>query len=91
MRWTPPIRRRPGTDPSARPNAGLQRCELRRSCYRSCSGALLRPLAQTRRSVPDLAKGEGPALDRERTTRTDALLKEVELLRSQVAAAQALD
>ena len=47
-------------------------------------------LAQTRRSVPDLAKERRALALRieERTTRTDALLKEVELLRSQVAAAQ---
>lgn len=47
-------------------------------------------LAQTRRSVPDLAKERRALALRieERTARTDALLKEVELLRSQVAAAQ---
>jgi uncharacterized protein YlxW (UPF0749 family) len=47
-------------------------------------------LAQTRRSVPDLAKERRALALRieERTTRTDALLKEVELLRSQVATAQ---
>jgi uncharacterized protein YlxW (UPF0749 family) len=47
-------------------------------------------LAQTRRNVPDLAKERRALALRieERTARTDALLKEVELLRSQVAAAQ---
>lgn len=47
-------------------------------------------LAQTRRSVPDLAKERRALATRieERTARTDALLKEVELLRSEVAAAQ---
>jgi uncharacterized protein YlxW (UPF0749 family) len=47
-------------------------------------------LAQTRRSVPDLAKERRALALRieERTAQTDALLKEVELLRSQVASAQ---
>jgi uncharacterized protein YlxW (UPF0749 family) len=47
-------------------------------------------LAQTRRSVPDLAKERRALALRigERTAQTDALLKNVERLRSQVAAAQ---
>ena len=47
-------------------------------------------LAQTRRRVPDLAREREALAMRieEKTARTDALLKEVELLRSQVATAQ---